>query len=111
MLSGLADAGSAREGLRRRTWGRTVAFRQARTCRATMCAVVGRRPSRVTAIRATAMTTEAEQVVTRFVAAWERTDVDELLGYFADDAVWHRMPTDPVRGKADLRDAFVCGSA
>ena len=51
-------------------------------------------------------TTEAEQIVERFVAAWERADVDELLGYFTDDAVWHAMPTAPTVGKVALREAF-----
>jgi limonene-1,2-epoxide hydrolase len=51
-------------------------------------------------------TTEAEQIVNRFVAAWERADVDELLDYFAEDAVWHPMPMKPVVGKAALREAI-----
>jgi limonene-1,2-epoxide hydrolase len=51
-------------------------------------------------------TTEAEQIVTRFVAAWERADVDELLDYFADDAVWHPMPMKPAVGKPALREAM-----
>jgi len=50
--------------------------------------------------------TEAEQIVTRFVAAWERADVEELLDYFADDAVWHPMPMKPAVGKRALREAM-----
>jgi limonene-1,2-epoxide hydrolase len=49
-------------------------------------------------------TTEAEQIVTRFVAAWERADVDELLDYFAEDAVWHPIPMEHTVGKAALRE-------
>jgi len=52
------------------------------------------------------MTTEAEQVVSRFVAGWGRAEVDELLDYFTDDAVWHPMPMSPIVGKAALREAF-----
>jgi ketosteroid isomerase-like protein len=51
-------------------------------------------------------TTEAEQIVTRFVAAWERADVDELLDYFAEDAVWHPIPMRPTVGKAALQDVL-----
>ena len=49
---------------------------------------------------------EADQIVTRFVAAWERADVDELLGYFAEDAVWHPIPMQASVGKAALRQAM-----
>src|SRR5262249_23477562 len=55
--------------------------------------------------RSGVMVTEAEQVVSRFVAAWGRADVDELLDYFTDDAVWHPMPMSPIVGKAALREA------
>jgi limonene-1,2-epoxide hydrolase len=50
--------------------------------------------------------TEAGDIVNRFVAAWERADVDELLDFFTDDAVWHPMPLEPTVGKPALRDAF-----
>jgi len=50
------------------------------------------------------MTTEAAQVIDRFVAAWERSDVDELMDYFTEDAVWHPMPTTPAVGKAAIRE-------
>ena len=42
---------------------------------------------------------EAEQVVNRFLAAWERADADELLAFFADDAVWQPGPMKAVVGK------------
>ena len=51
-------------------------------------------------------TTQPEKVVSRFVGAWERGDVDELLAYFTDDAVWHPMPMKPAIGKAALREAI-----
>jgi limonene-1,2-epoxide hydrolase len=51
-------------------------------------------------------TTEAEQIVDRFVAAWERADVDELLDFFADDGVWQPGPVRPSAGKPALREAF-----
>jgi len=39
-------------------------------------------------------TTGAERIIDEFMAAWERADVDELLDYFSEDAVWHRFPCD-----------------
>jgi ketosteroid isomerase-like protein len=49
---------------------------------------------------------EAEQILNRFVAAWERRDPEELLAYFADDAVRHPMPMKAAVGKAALRKAI-----
>ena len=51
-------------------------------------------------------TTEAEQIVTRFVTSWERQNVDEVLDYFSEDAVWRPGPLKPAVGKAALRDAI-----
>jgi limonene-1,2-epoxide hydrolase len=38
-------------------------------------------------------------VVRRFCDAFSRLDVDELLGFFAEDAVYHNVPIAPVQGK------------
>jgi limonene-1,2-epoxide hydrolase len=46
---------------------------------------------------------DAERVVHRFVEAWERRDIDELLDFFTDDAYWHPMPMKPAVGKNALR--------
>jgi limonene-1,2-epoxide hydrolase len=43
-----------------------------------------------------------------FCAAWSRLDVDELLGYFAEDGIYHNMPMGPVQGHAALRP-FIAG--
>jgi limonene-1,2-epoxide hydrolase len=43
------------------------------------------------------------ETVAAFCAAWERLDLDELLGYFADDAVYHNIPVDPVVGTEAIR--------
>ena len=48
-------------------------------------------------------TTEAEQVIDRYVATWDRGDVDELLDYFTESAVWHTMPMRPAVGKPAIR--------
>jgi len=47
---------------------------------------------------------DPEAVVRDFCAAWSRRDIDELLGYFTDDAVYHNMPMAPVTGKVGIRE-------
>jgi limonene-1,2-epoxide hydrolase len=49
------------------------------------------------------MATDAEQIVTEFCNAWPRKNIDELLGFFTDDAVYHNIPLEPARGKAAIR--------
>jgi limonene-1,2-epoxide hydrolase len=54
--------------------------------------------------------TSPEQVVRDFCAAWERLDVEELLGWFTPDAVYHNMPVDAATGHDGIRavmDMFV----
>jgi limonene-1,2-epoxide hydrolase len=47
--------------------------------------------------------TDAIDIVRRFCAAWEKGDVDALLDFFTDDAVYHNIPIDPVQGKDAIR--------
>jgi len=49
------------------------------------------------------MATDAEKVVTEFCNAWPRKNVDELLGFFTDDAVYHNIPFEPAKGKAAIK--------
>ncbi len=49
------------------------------------------------------MPTDAEKVVTDFCNAWPRKNIDELLGFFTEDAVYHNIPMEPARGKAAIR--------
>jgi limonene-1,2-epoxide hydrolase len=49
------------------------------------------------------MATDAEKVVTEFCNAWPRKNVDELLGFFTDDAVYHNIPLEPAKGKEAIR--------
>jgi limonene-1,2-epoxide hydrolase len=44
----------------------------------------------------------AEDVVRDFCQAFSHCKVEELLGFFSDDAVYHNMPIEPVRGKAAI---------
>jgi len=54
-----------------------------------------------------------ETLIRDFCAAWARRDMDELLGFFTDDAVYHNMPMAPVQGHDGIRavlEFFVPGS-
>jgi len=53
------------------------------------------------------MGTSAERVVTDFLAAWERGNIDEIMSFFAADAVYHNIPVPAVRGAAAIREAFL----
>jgi limonene-1,2-epoxide hydrolase len=48
-----------------------------------------------------------EQVVLDFLATWESGDIDELMSFFAPDAVYHNIPVPPVRGADAIRAAFL----
>jgi len=44
-----------------------------------------------------------EQVIEKFCNAWAHRDVEEILGFFADDAVYHNMPMEPAVGIEAIR--------
>lgn len=54
--------------------------------------------------------TDPAEVVRAFIAAWARLDVDELVGWFTDDGIYHNMPIAPVQGHAALHQ-FITGFA
>jgi limonene-1,2-epoxide hydrolase len=65
--------------------------------------------------RISVMTTDSanETVVREFCEAFARRDIDELLDYFTDDAIYHNIPMAPANGKPEIRAAlemFVPGS-
>lgn len=41
-----------------------------------------------------------------FIAAWSRNDLDELMGFFAPDCVYHNIPVAPVKGLAAIRETL-----
>jgi limonene-1,2-epoxide hydrolase len=45
----------------------------------------------------------AEQVVRQFLAALKQSDVDELVSFFSDDAVWTDGPRGTYRGVTAIR--------
>lgn len=49
---------------------------------------------------------ELEQRVTRFCDAFNRDDLDEVMTYFADDALYATFDGVRARGKAAIRAAF-----
>lgn len=54
-----------------------------------------------------------EDLVREFCQAFSRRDIDEILGYFSDDAVYHNIPLAPAQGTAAIRatlETFVPGS-
>jgi len=54
-----------------------------------------------------------EATVLAFCAAFARRDLDEILDFFADDAVYHNIPFAPASGTDEIRavlETFVPGS-
>ena len=46
------------------------------------------------------------ETIRRFCAAWSEpdgVDVSALLGFFAEDAVYHNMPIQPIQGKDAIK--------
>ncbi|MGH7918196.1 MAG: nuclear transport factor 2 family protein, partial [Candidatus Binataceae bacterium] len=50
------------------------------------------------------MALNCEKTVSDLFAAWTRLDVDGVMSYFADDAVWDNVPMSPAKGKQAIRD-------
>ncbi|MDO9461352.1 MAG: limonene-1,2-epoxide hydrolase family protein [Alphaproteobacteria bacterium] len=42
-------------------------------------------------------------IVKDFIAAWEAQDLDRVMGFFTDDAVYHNIPMPVLNGVADIR--------
>jgi len=43
------------------------------------------------------------EIVRDFCDAWTRLDIEELMGYFSDDAVYHNMPGPPAEGRTAVQ--------
>ncbi len=59
------------------------------------------------------MAADAEKIVNDFCKTWSRRNLEEIMAYFADDAVYHNMPVDPAKGKDAIRatiNTFLPGS-
>ena len=49
------------------------------------------------------MSTSNEALVEAFCMAWKARDVDDIMSYFADDAVYHNIPIEPAVGLDAIR--------
>jgi len=47
-----------------------------------------------------------KEIVAAWVAAFNRGDADQLAAFYAEDAVNHQVPQDPVTGRAAIRAMF-----
>ncbi|MCK9994388.1 MAG: limonene-1,2-epoxide hydrolase [Alphaproteobacteria bacterium] len=45
-------------------------------------------------------------IVKDFIAAWEAQDMERVMGFFLEDAVWHNIPMPVVQGAGDIRKAI-----
>jgi limonene-1,2-epoxide hydrolase len=45
-------------------------------------------------------------IIEAFVDAFNRRDVDRIMTFFTEDAVYHNMPMEPVEGTAAVRKAI-----
>jgi len=49
------------------------------------------------------MAANCEKVVNDMFAAWTRLDIDGIMSYFAEDAVWDNVPMPTAKGKQAIR--------
>ena len=42
-------------------------------------------------------------LVVSFCKEWSGRDIDKLMSYFTDDAIYHNIPVAPVQGKDGIR--------
>ena len=49
---------------------------------------------------------EPLEIVTSFCEAWADVDLDRIVGFFADDAVYHNIPIAPVVGREAIRETI-----
>jgi limonene-1,2-epoxide hydrolase len=49
------------------------------------------------------MAVQAEKVVSDFCGAWSKLNVDEIMSFFTDDAVYHNIPMPVAKGKDVIR--------
>jgi limonene-1,2-epoxide hydrolase len=52
------------------------------------------------------MSAENEKIVADFCKTWSRMNLDEILAFMSDDAVYHNIPMEPLKGKAAIRKAL-----
>lgn len=54
------------------------------------------------------MAETSQEIVNKFLAAWPRLNLDELMGFFTEDAEYQNIPMGPAaRGKDAIRNRIV----
>lgn len=54
---------------------------------------------------------QPRELITAWVEAFNRRDVDALASFYAEDAINHQVAEAPVRGRAAIREMFAAGFA
>jgi limonene-1,2-epoxide hydrolase len=52
------------------------------------------------------MASEIEKLVNDFCEIWKSRNLDKIMDFFADDAVYHNIPMEPARGKDAIRQVI-----
>jgi limonene-1,2-epoxide hydrolase len=50
------------------------------------------------------MAVNCEKVIRDLFAAWTRLNLEDVMSYFAEDAVWDNVPMSPAKGKQAIRE-------
>ncbi|TPG35936.1 nuclear transport factor 2 family protein [Mycolicibacterium hodleri] len=50
------------------------------------------------------MTTDPDTMVTEFCQLWSTPNLDEIVDYFTEDAVYHNIPMQAADGRAAIRE-------
>ena len=50
------------------------------------------------------MAINCEKVVSDLFVAWTRLNLDEVMSYFTEDAIWDNVPMGPAKGHAAIRE-------
>lgn len=59
------------------------------------------------------MSSDNEKVVSEFCKTWATLNIDKVMEFFSDDAVYHNIPLAAAKGKAEIRktiDGFMPGT-
>ena len=46
------------------------------------------------------------RIVTDFIGAWSKNDLDRIMSFFTDDCVYHNIPVAPVKGREAIRSVI-----
>jgi limonene-1,2-epoxide hydrolase len=57
------------------------------------------------------MMMQPKEVVKKWVEAFNRADVDALVGFYGDNAINHQVAESPVQGREAIRRMFIDGFA